>query len=151
MNIRESRNWYPKAASLTPCLLSTVLFPFSDSRVQPSRKRGRADEDDELVGFLQDSQFAEVEEVEDLEANEPLDVNTVQRKGWSTPDVDDGCFRLTAPPGCTANAFDQQDISTVRRSENIADFPPPVFRCSVVGTHSVLHVCYLYLQHVLRG
>lgn len=153
MNIRESRHWYPKAASLTPCVLPPVLFLFSDPRVQPSRKHGHADEDDELVGFLQDySQFAEVVEAEDLEANEPLDVSVVQRKGWSAPDVDDCCFRLTALPECAANAFDQQDISIVCRSENIAAFPPLVFRCSVVGTHCVLdHVCFLYPQHFLRG
>ncbi|CAN0388528.1 unnamed protein product [Pylaiella littoralis] len=40
---------------------------------EPSRKRGRADEDDESVGFHQGSQFAEVVEAEDLEDDEPLD------------------------------------------------------------------------------
>lgn len=150
---------YPRITSLVPKgRLSHALpavdgaFSFLNSRVQPSRKRGRADEDDESVGFHQGSQFAEVVEAEDLEDDEPLDVSVVQRKGWSAPDVDDCCFRLTAPPECAANAFDQQDISIVRCSENIAAFPPLVFRCSAVGTHCVLNrACWLYPQHVLRG
>lgn len=56
------------------------VVPFSVSRVHQSGKRAR--EGDELVGFLKDSQSAEVVEVGDLEEKEPLNVSTVQRKGW---------------------------------------------------------------------
>lgn len=48
--------------------------------------------------------------------------------------------RLMALPDCMANAFDQQDISIVRRFENLPAFPPFVFRRSAVGTHDVFHV-----------
>lgn len=76
--------------------------------MQQSRKRGRDDEGNGLLGFLQDSALIEVVDESDLEEDvAPLKVSKL--KGMICPpaptgDADDNCFRSTALPRyCVAN------------------------------------------------